>query len=43
MSQATTIEVRSVSLVGVGHPAAMEAPDELARAILGFIEGVDAA
>jgi len=27
----------------VGHYAAMEAPDELAKAILGFVGSVDAA
>jgi len=32
-----------VSLDGVGHYAAMEAPDELAKAILGFVASVDAA
>jgi pimeloyl-ACP methyl ester carboxylesterase len=32
-----------VSLDGVGHYAAMEAPEELAKAILGFAGSVDAA
>jgi pimeloyl-ACP methyl ester carboxylesterase len=35
--------VSPVSLDGVGHYAAMEAPDELAKAILGFAASVDAA
>jgi pimeloyl-ACP methyl ester carboxylesterase len=35
MSQAAT-DVRSVSLDGVGHYAALEAPGALARAILDF-------
>src|SRR5450631_804511 len=43
MSQAAPGEVRSVSLDGVGHYAAMEAPDELAKALLDFAAGVDAA
>jgi hypothetical protein len=43
MSQAAPREVSSVSLDGVGHYAAMEAPGELARAILGFAASVDAA
>jgi hypothetical protein len=32
-----------VSLDGVGHYAAMEAPDELAKALLSFTASVDAA
>ncbi len=43
MSQATGIGVSSVLLDGVGHYAAMEAPDELAKAILDFVGRVDAA
>src|ERR1039457_5150719 len=43
MSQAASAEISSVSLDGVGHYAAMEAPDELAKAILGFAASVDAA
>jgi pimeloyl-ACP methyl ester carboxylesterase len=43
MSQAALTEVSSVSLDGVGHYAAMEAPDELAKAILEFVASVDAA
>ena len=42
MSQATATGVRSVLLTGVGHYAAMEAPDELAKAILDFIGSIDA-
>jgi pimeloyl-ACP methyl ester carboxylesterase len=42
MSQAAA-EVRSVILEGVGHYAAMEAPDKLAKTILEFIGSVDAA
>src|ERR1039458_3535461 len=43
MSQAAPGEVSSVSLDGVGHYAAMEAPDELAKAILDFTGSIDAA
>lgn len=43
MSQAASGEISSVSLDGVGHYAAMEAPDELAKAILGFAASLDAA
>ncbi|MGN9786460.1 alpha/beta fold hydrolase [Nonomuraea sp. ZG12] len=44
MSQAaTSTEVRSVSLDGVGHYAAMEAPEELAKAIRDFTAAVDPA
>jgi pimeloyl-ACP methyl ester carboxylesterase len=43
MTQAAAGDVNSVSLDGVGHYAAMEAPDELAKAILEFIERIDAA
>jgi pimeloyl-ACP methyl ester carboxylesterase len=43
MSQAAPGGVSSVSLDGVGHYAAMEAPDELAKALLGFVASVDAA
>ncbi|WP_370137472.1 alpha/beta fold hydrolase [Streptacidiphilus sp. EB103A] len=42
MSQAAATEVSSVSLDGVGHYAAMEAPEELAKAILEFVGNVDA-
>ena len=43
MIQAAATEVSTASLDGVGHYAAMEAPDELAKAILGFTERIDAA
>jgi pimeloyl-ACP methyl ester carboxylesterase len=43
MSQVTSAEISTASLDGVGHYAAMEAPEELAKAILGFTAGVDAA
>jgi pimeloyl-ACP methyl ester carboxylesterase len=43
MSQAASGEISSVSLDGVGHYAAMEAPDELAKAMLDFTASVDAA
>jgi mannose-6-phosphate isomerase-like protein (cupin superfamily) len=36
-------KITSMSLGGVGHYAAMEAPDELAKALLGFTASVDAA
>lgn len=42
MSQAAATEVSSVLLDGVGHYAAMEAPDELAKAILDFVGSIDA-
>ncbi|MGH3252879.1 MAG: alpha/beta fold hydrolase [Trebonia sp.] len=41
MSRAASSEISSVQLDGVGHYAAMEAPEELAKAILGFIDGID--
>jgi pimeloyl-ACP methyl ester carboxylesterase len=41
MSQVAAAEVSSVSLEGVGHYAAMEAPEKLAKAILEFVRGVD--
>jgi hypothetical protein len=43
MSQVTSTDISAVSLDGVGHYAAMEAPEELAKAILGFAGTVDAA
>ena len=43
MSEAAKTEVNSVSLDGVGHYVAMEAPDRLAKAILDFLGSVDAA
>jgi pimeloyl-ACP methyl ester carboxylesterase len=41
MTQAAASEVRSVSLDGVGHYAAMEAPEELAKAMIEFTGRVD--
>jgi pimeloyl-ACP methyl ester carboxylesterase len=43
MSQATSMDMSSVSLDGVGHYAAMEAPEKLAKALLDFTASVDAA
>jgi pimeloyl-ACP methyl ester carboxylesterase len=43
MSQAAPGNVSSVSLDGVGHYAAMEAPGELAKALLSFTASIDAA
>jgi pimeloyl-ACP methyl ester carboxylesterase len=43
MSQAASAGISSVRLDGVGHYAAMEAPEELAKAVLGFVDGIDAA
>jgi len=43
MSRAASADISSVQLDGTGHYAAMEAPGELAKAILGFIDGIDAA
>ncbi len=42
MSQAASSQISSVQLDGVGHYAAMEAPEELAKAVLGFVDGIDA-
>jgi len=42
MAQAASAEITSVRLDGTGHYAAMEAPGELAKAILGFADGIDA-
>jgi pimeloyl-ACP methyl ester carboxylesterase len=41
MTQATSTEVSSVLLDGVGHYAAMEAPEELAKAIVEFTGSID--
>jgi pimeloyl-ACP methyl ester carboxylesterase len=41
LSQTTAMEVRSVILKGVGHYVALEAPAELAKAILNFTGHVD--
>jgi pimeloyl-ACP methyl ester carboxylesterase len=43
ISQAVAGDVRSVTLEGVGHYAAMEAPNELATAVLDFFRSIDAA
>jgi pimeloyl-ACP methyl ester carboxylesterase len=43
MSQASSSEISSAQLDGVGHYAAMEAPEELAKAVLGFVDRIDAA
>jgi pimeloyl-ACP methyl ester carboxylesterase len=43
MSQAASAEISSVSLDGAGHYAAMEAPHELAKALLDFTASIDAA
>jgi pimeloyl-ACP methyl ester carboxylesterase len=43
MSHAASTDVRSVTLNGVGHYVAMEAPDQLAQVILDFVEAVDEA
>jgi pimeloyl-ACP methyl ester carboxylesterase len=42
MAEAASAEISSVQLDGTGHYAAMEAPGELAKAILGFVDGIDA-
>ena len=42
MSQVSSNPVRSVSLEGVGHYAALEAPDQVAHALLDFFSIVDA-
>lgn len=41
MAQATSTEVTSVLLDGVGHYVAMEAPEDLAKAIVEFTESID--
>jgi pimeloyl-ACP methyl ester carboxylesterase len=41
MFQVTGGDVRSVLLDGVGHYAAMEAPERLSQAILDFVQSVD--
>ena len=43
MSRAASADISSVQLDGTGHYAAMGAPGELAKAILGFADGIDAA
>lgn len=42
MARVSSHEIRSVLLDGVGHYAAMEAPDQLATAMLDFLANVDA-
>jgi pimeloyl-ACP methyl ester carboxylesterase len=42
LSRVTDGPAKAVQLEGVGHHAAMEAPDELAAALLDFYRGVDA-
>ena len=42
MTQVSSDLVRSVALEGVGHYAALEAPDEVALALLDFFSTVDA-
>ena len=41
MSQVSSVPVRSVMLEGVGHYAALEAPDQVAHALLDFFRTVD--
>jgi pimeloyl-ACP methyl ester carboxylesterase len=41
MSRAASSPISSVQLDGVGHYAAMEAPEELAKAVLGFVGEID--
>jgi pimeloyl-ACP methyl ester carboxylesterase len=43
LEQVTAGEIRAVQLEGVGHYAALEAPDALAAAILDFVRSVEAA
>ncbi|GCF09788.1 hypothetical protein KDI_33520 [Dictyobacter arantiisoli] len=42
MSQVASGQVRSVSLDGVGHYAALEAPEKVADALLEFFNSIDA-
>ena len=42
MSKVSSDPVRSVTLEGVGHYAALEAPDKVADALLDFFSTVDA-
>jgi hypothetical protein len=41
MSQVALAGISTVQLSGVGHYAAMEAPEELAKAVLSFVDGID--
>jgi pimeloyl-ACP methyl ester carboxylesterase len=43
LAQVSAGDVRSVQLEGVGHYAALEAPEELSAVILEFLSSVDAA
>ena len=43
MTQATTTDITSVLLEGVGHYVAMEAPEALAKVMLDFVGKIDAA
>ena len=43
MTQVVADPVRSISLEGVGHYAALEAPEKLAEALVAFFSAVDAA
>jgi pimeloyl-ACP methyl ester carboxylesterase len=43
MTQVAADPVRSISLEGVGHYAALEAPEKLADALVDFFKTVDAA
>ncbi|MNH40511.1 hypothetical protein D3C79_1018420 [compost metagenome] len=43
MSQVASGEVRSVSLDGVGHYAALEAPEKVAAALLEFLDSMNTA
>ena len=43
MSNAAAKEITSISLEGVGHYAAQEAPDQVSQAILNFVDRVDSA
>ncbi|HWC24645.1 MAG TPA: alpha/beta hydrolase [Flexivirga sp.] len=42
MANATSSEISSIQLAGVGHYVAMEAPEQLACAVLDFLDDVDA-
>ena len=43
MSQAASGRISTVQLDGIGHYVALEAPAELAQAVLGFVDDIDAA
>jgi len=42
MSAAASTQISSVQLDGVGHYAAMEAPEELAKVLLAFADRIEA-